>query len=111
MKILKAPAVVALSMIFASPVFAVGQLDKQLQFVIADTRPCVFFTLNGVQQADPINPNQPWFALPTSHPMFQQILAMLLTAKSSQAHIDVYTTGATISTCDGFVGVGGIWLK
>lgn len=111
MKILRNLALLMTLMNIAAPAFAVGQLDKQLQFVIADTRPCVFFTLQGVQQADPVNPNQPWFALPTSHPMFQQILAMLLTAKMSQAHIDVYTTGVPIATCDNFVGVGGIWLK
>lgn len=51
-----------------------------------------FFQLVGVAQADPVVPTNPWFALSTSSPMFQQISAMLLTAKATQGRVDIITT-------------------
>ena len=64
------------------------------------TRHCVFFSLQGVTEADPIRPNSPWFVVPADHPGFKEIYAALLTARTSGALVTVYTTGTAAATCD-----------
>jgi len=43
-------------------------------------RPCAFFQLQGVLQADPAFPNQPWFAIPMTNVGFHEEYALLLSA-------------------------------
>lgn len=111
MKFLKAVTVAIIAAGSHSPAPATTWSDKQIQFITADTRPCIFFQLVGVTQADPVVPTNPWFALSTSNPMFQQISAMLLTAKATQGRVDIITTGTGDPACAGYASVGGVWLK
>lgn len=70
-----------------------GQLIGVTQ---TDARPCTFFMLQGVTEADPTTPGQPWFAIPASNPNYQVMVSVLLAAKTAHAPISVYTDG-TIS--------------
>jgi hypothetical protein len=55
-----------------------------------NNRPCVLFYLTGV------TPDVgDVFAIPRSHPQFQELFAMLLTAKATGAKLGVFTTGGT----------------
>ncbi len=60
-----------------------------------DNRPCAFFRLDGVNQADPITPNVPWFSVPTSHPGFDMIVTLLITAKITGRTVIVRTTSTS----------------
>lgn len=57
-------------------------------------RPCMFFRLNGVTQADPAVSATEWFALPRDHLAYGELVAMLFTAKAARLPISVQTTGA-----------------
>ena len=59
----------------------------------ADGRGCTFFLLQGVTQADPIKPNDPYFALPQTIPGYQEMLSFLLSAQLSGRPIMAFTTG------------------
>jgi hypothetical protein len=64
---------------------------------------CLYFSLVGVPQADPISPGNPWFALPHSHTGFKEAVAILMAAKLSQQTITVETTGtAAGGTCGAY---------
>lgn len=58
-----------------------------------DERGCTFFLLEGVAQADPVKPNDPYFALPQTTPGYQEILSFLLSAQLSRRTVNVFTTG------------------
>ena len=58
-----------------------------------DSRPCAFFTLEGVAQADPAQPNVGWFVLPKTHPQFKETYALLLVAKVTGRTVNVTTSG------------------
>jgi hypothetical protein len=60
-----------------------------------NSRPCLFFTLDGVTVADPVVPWNPWFAVPKSASNFAEINAMLLSAKLAGRPISVETDGTT----------------
>jgi hypothetical protein len=76
----------------------VGQLHA------GDGRPCIFFTLEGVGEADVVTPGSPWFALQKSHLTFKENYAVLLVAKAAKLPIHVATSGVLVSEC-GHVGV------
>ncbi len=59
-----------------------------------DSRQCIFFQLTGVSEADPVNPNNPWFAVAKTHGGYKEIVAMLMMAKATGIPISVGTTGA-----------------
>ena len=59
-----------------------------------DSRPCAFFTLEGVTQADPALPGVSWFVLPKTHPQFKESYALLLSAKLTGKLVNIITTGA-----------------
>ncbi len=81
--------------IIASMVFGATHSDKAISIVQSPTptNDCLYFTLVGVAQADPISANNPWFAVPRSHSGFKESLAILLAAKLSQQRVTVETTG------------------
>ena len=54
---------------------------------------CVAFTLEGVPEADPSKPNNPWFALSRSTYGARDGYAMLLTAKLTGKAVYVSTSG------------------
>jgi hypothetical protein len=64
-----------------------------------DNRPCTFFTLEGVVQADGAVPNSPWFVLKNTHPGYKENLTLLMSAKITGAQIIVSTSGRIISEC------------
>jgi len=61
-----------------------------------DHRACLFFSLTGVTTADPVTPNMNWFAVPMTHPGFKEIVAMLISARTSREPVTVYTTGSVV---------------
>lgn len=60
-----------------------------------NSRPCVFFTLDGVAVADSVVPGSPWFAIPKSASNFAEVNAMLMSAKLAGRPISVVTDGTT----------------
>jgi len=58
-----------------------------------DTRPCAFFTLDGVAEALPAVPGAPWFVLPKTHSQYKETFAVLLSAKLTGRQVYVITTG------------------
>jgi hypothetical protein len=56
-------------------------------------RPCAFFQLQGVPQADPVAPGQPWFAIPMTNVGYHEQFALVLTAAFNNRPIVVATTG------------------
>ena len=58
-----------------------------------DTRPCVFFTLQGVTEAVAAVPGSPWFVLPKIHSQFKETFALLLSAKLTGKQVHIATTG------------------
>jgi hypothetical protein len=61
-----------------------------------DHRECLFFTLAGVTTADPITPNMNWFSVSTTHPGFKEIVAILISARTSRVPVKVTTTGSIV---------------
>jgi len=97
-----------IGIVIHSPVaMATGQTrDSTVHGLVPpDSRPCAFFTLDGVAEADPVSPGNPWFALPQSAAGYKEAYSLLLAAALSGKTVRVFTTGATISTCSGYVGV------
>jgi hypothetical protein len=62
----------------------------------SDHRACLFFNLAGVTTADPVTPNMNWFSVPMTHPGFKEIVAILISARTSREPITVYTTGSIV---------------
>lgn len=73
---------------------------------------CLWFTLVGVAQADPINPNNPYFALTRTQIGYNETYALLLSAKLSGSTVIVVTTGAVAGGgCGGYAGIAGVTLQ
>jgi hypothetical protein len=69
--------------------------NASVEYVFAgDTRPCVFFRLVGVGEADPGVPGSAWFTLPKTHPLFRESFALLMSAKLTSQKVNITTTGA-----------------
>jgi hypothetical protein len=76
-------------------------------------RPCLFFRLDGVWQADPTsaNPTTWWFAIPIDAVgnvpglKYQELTRMLYHARTAGGKIGVKTTGAVVPACSNFVEV------
>ena len=56
---------------------------------------CMYFTLIGVNEADPLVPGNPWFAIPLNHPTAKEIFAILSAAKISDKTVSVRTSTTT----------------
>jgi hypothetical protein len=73
---------------------------------------CLFFQLTGVTQADPVNPNSPWFAILPTQNGYSEIAAMLIAAHVSGINVEVVTTGAAAGgACGSYAGVAFINLQ
>jgi hypothetical protein len=101
--------VFASAILIANPLHAAIWTGEVQGLVPPDTRPCVFFSIAGVSQADPVMPGWPWIALRKSHASFKEIYAFLLAAKHSGEPVTVSTTGTAVSECDGYVELGNIY--
>jgi hypothetical protein len=66
----------------------VGQLQSTY-----DGADCIYFTLEGVAQADPVDPGVPWFAFPRTQHGAKDAYAMLLAAKLTSKTVFVSTHG------------------
>ena len=62
-----------------------------------DTRECIFFQLDGVAEADPIAPGNPWFAVPKTHNGYKEIVATLLMARATGAPLQQVTTSGALA--------------
>ena len=69
-----------------------GPLTVSVVFPADATRPCAFFQLQGVTQADPAVPG-PWFSIPTTNVGFHEQYALLLSAAFNNHPIFVGTNG------------------
>jgi hypothetical protein len=77
--------------------FALDHYGKTIQKIEVAQASCHYFILNGVSEADPVVPNSPWFAIPTSHAHAKELYTMLLTARASGMALDrVKTTGNVV---------------
>jgi hypothetical protein len=75
-------------------------------------RDCVFFTLEGVAEADSINPSSSWFAIPGTQTDYAQIYALLLSAKMAGSSVNVITTGSAAGgACSPYAGVSVVTLQ
>lgn len=77
------------SMVFSAVTWTgktVGQLISS-----HDGADCIYFTLEGVAEADPVAPGFAWFALPRAQYGAKDAYAMLLSAKLSGQTVSVVT--------------------
>jgi hypothetical protein len=72
---------------------AVTWSNKYIGMIIVDTRPCAFFQLGGVGQADPVSPSNPWLSIGTTDPNYQVLVSMMMTAKAGNLPVTVVTDG------------------
>lgn len=85
---------VAVALVASKSIYAHDHYDKTISLLAMDARPCTFFTLNGVAEADSTLPaSGPWFALPKTNANYRELNAMLLSAKLSCKAITVKTNG------------------
>ena len=87
-------AVVTILMSASSATAGTLHSNKIVNQVQIDGRPCLFFTLQGVAQADPVHPSAAHFAVSTDHPNYATMVSILLSAKMGRASVTVSTTGS-----------------
>ncbi len=63
---------------------------------------CSYFRLNGVSVADPAIGGE-WFAIPGTHPRYNEVIATLITAQALRLDVHVVTTGG--ASCGGYATV------
>jgi hypothetical protein len=93
----RALAVLTLTLITPVPLLASVHVNKEVAIVHSpDARECVFFQLSGVNEADPVIPGNPWFAVAKSHTGYKEIFAALLIARTTgRTLVHVATNGTT----------------
>ena len=82
----------------------VGQLQSTY-----DGADCIYFTLEGVTEADPVKPGDHWFAIPRTQYGAKDAYAMLLAAKLTGKTVFVSTRGA-LSSC-GYAAVTQVLMQ
>ena len=92
---------IATSLLAASSGAVAGSfVGKTITIVRApDTRPCTFFSLDGVYPADPVTPNSGWFVLRQAAVGYKENLAILMSAKLTGRPVNVGTSGTFVSEC------------
>jgi hypothetical protein len=80
------------------PLICNAMLDwngKQVAMISStyDGADCIYFTLEGVAEADPVKPGDPTFAIPRSQFGSKDAYAMLLSAKLTGQSVRVLTRG------------------
>ena len=63
---------------------------------------CIYFTLDGVAEADPVMPGQPWITVASDSASKQEVLSLLMMAQASKSNVKVVTSGE--KAC-GYAGV------
>jgi len=97
MDVSKTMRAAALAAVAAAPTLApaVNWTDRtvgQLQSTY-DGADCIYFTLEGVAEADPVKPGDHWFAIPRTQYGAKDAYAMLLAAKLTGKTVFVSTRG------------------
>lgn len=83
-----------------SSVYATDWYEKKVnQVQINAANGCLYFTLEGVAQADPVTPGQPWFTLEPSNASHSAMLSILMVAYASKVPVKVATTGIKTPVC------------
>ena len=72
---------------------ATSRSNQSIQDIQADSRPCLFFNLAGVSEADPAVPAQIWFTIPTSNANYQTQASIILSSKVAGKPLRVQTDG------------------
>jgi len=72
---------------------ATYRTGKTVAAIQGDTSACMYFTLDGVAEADPVKPGTPYFAVPLNNPNVQLIESILLTARATGRTVYVRTDG------------------
>ncbi|SRR5258706_10278177 len=100
-----------LSSMFSTTSFA-ANYTSTIESMQWDHVSCLFFRLTNVTQADPINPNSPWFAIPGTLADYAQVYALLLSAKVAGSTVNVITTGSAAGgACGVYAGVSVVTLQ
>lgn len=103
-----AAAVAAAALMWSGASYANQQwtaMVQQLQPPLSN-QDCVYFTLTGVSQADPVSAGSAWFAIPSTQTGFSEVYAALLAAKISGATVMVSTSGNFAGgACGNYAGV------
>ncbi len=86
-------AFAAAALAFAQgPAFAADHYKKIAEDVHVNiTYQCILFRLTGVETADPVYLNEPWFGLRRDHPAFAELFAILLTGAAGKRSLNVHT--------------------
>jgi len=69
---------------------------------------CVYFTLKGVSEADPVTPGNQWFTLAADAPGLDHVMSLLLMSYATGETLKVSTTGTKVC---GYAGAGTIRLE
>jgi hypothetical protein len=74
-----------------------------------DNRGCIFFQLEGVEEADPVYPNGgAWFAVSNTHESSEKIFSMLIASKTGDTTVRVKTSA---DHCDGHALVHNLFME
>ena len=93
----------------AAPAAAADHVGKQISTISFNTSTqCLYLKLQGVSQADPLAPGNPYMVIPRSHPDFAQMFAMLLSARAINAPINIVTDG--VPACGGMTGISALGI-
>lgn len=89
--------------------FGVAHYGKQVENVQVDpSNGCIYFTLKGVAEADPVKPGNQWFTLNGSAPGANHIMSLLLMSYATGETLKVSTTGTSVC---GYAGASVIRLE
>lgn len=80
--------------------YAKEWLDKKVGAVqVNAANGCLYFALDGVAEADPVTPGQPWMTLEPDNISQKEILSLLMLAYASKVDVKVVTTGLKTPVC------------
>lgn len=98
MKKISALAVCALAATASLPSFATDHVGKTVSELQANhtATDCFYFRLDGVSEADPVKPNDPWFAVSRTAYGAKDAYALLLAARVTGTAVHIVTTGAMV---------------
>ena len=93
--VIAAVAAGVLTSLVSQPASAESHYSKTVEMIESTISDCYFFKLIGVAQSDPVTPNSPWFAIHREQAQAKEMLAILMTARTSGMILQrVMTNGA-----------------
>lgn len=100
--------VILLLWLFPHFVSAAGHTSGIAIIHAPDNRPCLFFQLEGVGEADPVKLNGPWVAVPVTHYGYDTIVAIMQSAHMGELPVSVSTTETIVTECSGLAKVNAV---